>query len=107
MDEITATSEELLDILAEHAELERPRLFCVYGLSPCGEPRIGWGMDFGEDTGVLFYSPGSATQWCSPSAGHILARHRQLGRARLHWLDSPYDPTGRHSENASPAPGRG
>ncbi len=76
-----------MEMLAEHADVARPRLFALYGLSRSGDDLIGWGMDFGEDVGALFYQPYDRVQWHSDSAEQVLATRSLMGEAHLLWLD--------------------
>ncbi|MBA0124548.1 hypothetical protein H0B56_03235 [Haloechinothrix sp. YIM 98757] len=84
--------ETLLEMLAEGADFQRPRLFALYRLTQLPgngelEPLIGWGMDFPDDLGTVFYCPDSRNTWYSQSAERLLHLHRRFGEAHLVWLD--------------------
>jgi hypothetical protein len=86
------TDEEILEALAEEATALQPRLFAVYGLfreisdSTPTAPYLGWGMDFGPDTGALYWDPNDHSTHHSQSAEQILQFHQHIGTARLVWL---------------------
>lgn len=85
------TSTELdtrMDTLAEDAEYLQPRLFAIYGIYNHGEDELlGWGMEFDDGLGTLFYEPQTSSTWHSRSAKEVLASHQIIADARLRWLD--------------------
>ena len=83
----------LLARLAADAEYLRPQLFAVYGVfQPVSDilperPFIGWGIDFGDEWGAMFWNPVDHTTLLSGSAEQVLRSHVRTGEAHLVWLD--------------------
>jgi hypothetical protein len=83
----------ILALVAADAEYLRPQLFAVYGIfDPVGEllPErafLGWGIDFGEEWGAVFWNPMDQTTQISNSATQVLKAHQRTGDAHLIWLD--------------------
>jgi hypothetical protein len=94
-DMTTATLDRaaLLARLAADAEYLQPRLFAVYGVfHPVStvlpeRPFIGWGIDFGEEWGAIFWNPIDHTTQHSDSAEQVLKAHQRTANAHLLWLD--------------------
>lgn len=84
------TTPHRLELLAEHAELDRPSLFAIYGSfhnAEAGEV-CGWGMEWDTDYGgALFYEPGTRNIWRSDSAESLLETYRIIADAHLRRLD--------------------
>jgi hypothetical protein len=89
----TVTNEQLMDVLAIHAEELRPRLFAIYGVvKPINgitdeQPYIGWGLDLGDGQGALYWEAPDSSTHISDSAERILSFHERAGAARLIWFD--------------------
>jgi hypothetical protein len=83
----------LLARLAADAEYLQPQLFAVYGVSHAvstvlpERPFIGWGIDFGEEWGAIFWNPIDHTTQISDSAEQVLKAHQRTADAHLWWLD--------------------
>jgi hypothetical protein len=83
----------ILARLAADAEYLRPQLFAVYGIFKAvpglvpERPFMGWGIDFGEEWGVIFWNPVDHTTQLSNSAEQVLRAHSRTGEAHLVWLD--------------------
>src|SRR5487761_237901 len=83
-------------VLGRYASDERPRLFALYGTyRNDGTPFVGWGVDFGDERGALFYEPDASTNWHSSSAEDVLSTHELIADSHLIWLD-PTGHNGRH-----------
>jgi hypothetical protein len=83
----------LLARIAADAEYLRPQLFAVYGVfRPVStilpeRPFLGWGIDFGEEWGAIFWNPLDRTTHISDSAEQVLKAHQRTADAHLTWLD--------------------
>lgn len=83
----------LLARLAADAEYLRPQLFAVYGVSnavanPLPEkPFLGWGIDFGEEWGAIFWNPIERVTHISDSAEQVLKTYQRAADAHLVWLE--------------------
>jgi hypothetical protein len=94
-DMTTATLDRaaLLARLAADAEYLRPQLFAVYGISRAvanllpERPFLGWGIDFGEEWGAIFWNPIEHIAQISDSAEQVLKAHQRTADAQLLWLD--------------------
>ena len=79
--------------LAENTKDLRPRLFAIYGITPpllsmIPERRhIGWGMDFGEEWGAVFWDPIGRDMHKAESAEQVLKVHQIGSEGHLVWLD--------------------
>ena len=84
---------ETLAQLAADAEYYRPEFFAIYGITKGvpghlpERPFLGWGIDFGEEWGAMFWSPPDRISHLSQSAEHILRSHQRNGEAHLVWLE--------------------
>jgi hypothetical protein len=82
-----------LDRLASDAEYLQPQLFAVYGVlnAVAGvvpeRPFLGWGIDFGDPWGAIFWNPIERTTQLSDSAEQVLKAHARTGEAHLTWLE--------------------
>ena len=83
----------LLARLAADAEYLRPQLFAVYGVSHAvstvlpERPFLGWGIDFGEKWGAIFWNPIERVTQISDSAEQVLKGHQRTADAQLVWLE--------------------
>ncbi|HEY3750941.1 MAG TPA: hypothetical protein VGL80_17265 [Pseudonocardiaceae bacterium] len=83
----------LLARLAADAEYLRPQLFAVYGVfQPVSDilperPFIGWGIDFGEEWGAIFWNPIEHVTQISDSAEQVLKAHQRTADVHLVWLE--------------------
>jgi hypothetical protein len=83
----------ILARLAADAEYFRPELFAIYGISKAvagilpERSFLGWGIDFGEEWGAIFWNPVEHTTQHSDSAEQVLRSHTRTGEAHLVWLD--------------------
>jgi hypothetical protein len=83
----------MLTRLAADAEYLRPRLFAIYGTFNAAlgllpeRPFLGWGIDFGDEWGAMFWNPVDHTTHLSGSAEQVLRSHVRTGEAHLVWLD--------------------
>jgi hypothetical protein len=83
----------LLARLKSDAEYLRPEMFAVHGISHAvhsllpERPFLGWGIDFGEEWGAIFWNPLEHTTQISDSAEQILKSHQRTAEAYLTWLD--------------------
>ena len=82
----------ILARLASDAEYLQPQLFAVYGISSAvhgmvpERPFLGWGIDFGEEWGAVFWNPVEQTTQLSDSAEQVVKAHSRTGEAHLTWL---------------------
>jgi len=83
------TEIERLSALANQAQLDRPRLFAVYGLRdhPDAPPVLGWGMEFAARDEALFYVPDAPTTHHTISAERVAMRYSTLGDMHVTWFD--------------------
>jgi hypothetical protein len=93
-DQHQLTGNQVAELLSETTVRLAPRLFALYGLRNGTEDEemdtmIGWGMDFGEDRGAVFYLPDENSTWRSESAESLHAIHQLFGDIRLRWLYEP------------------
>jgi hypothetical protein len=83
----------LMAALAHEAATMRPRMFAVYGVLreiegiAEAEPYVGWGMEFGDSGGAVYWHPDDRSTHYSDSAEQVLRFHRRIGTANLRWLD--------------------
>ncbi|HEX5401847.1 MAG TPA: hypothetical protein VFX16_06055 [Pseudonocardiaceae bacterium] len=83
----------LLARLAADAEYLKPQLFAVYGIANAvstlvpERPFLGWGIDFGEEWGAIFWNPIERVTHVSDSAEQVLNTHVRTADAHLVWLD--------------------
>lgn len=92
LDDLAIDRTKLAELLGEAATALAPRLFAIYGTYRDGELDgfVGWGMDFGEENGALFYCPDEELTWKSESAEQVQAVRQLTCDAHLHWLtDAP------------------
>lgn len=79
-----------LDADARHY---RPEFFAIYGIAEAitdlvpERAFIGWGMDFGQEWGAVFWCPPERTTHLSQSAEQILRSHQHNAEAHLIWLE--------------------
>lgn len=83
---------ELIAALRVDAEYYRPRMFAIYGVSNGiyslpERPFLGWGLDFGDDDGAIFWDQEGRSTYQSCSAQRVLELRRRIGEAHLRWLD--------------------
>jgi hypothetical protein len=83
----------ILARLAADAEYYRPELFAIYGITNTASARLperpflGWGIDFGEEWGAMFWSPPDRISHLSQSAEQVLRSHQRIGEAHLVWIE--------------------
>ena len=80
---------QLHEGLAEAAEICRPRLFAIHGLThtPGHGPILGWGVEFPDALGAIFTDPDSGMVHVSTSAEAALRTLSIIGEVHLTWLD--------------------
>src|SRR5579883_1656680 len=93
MESTNPDHEQWLARLEADAEYFQPRLFAVYGIYKAisstfpEQPFLGWGVDFGDNNGALFWRPDESSTHHSDSAARVLQFYQRIGDARLKWLD--------------------
>lgn len=83
---------EQIAALAVDAEYFQPRAFAIYGVSNAvhslpARPFVGWGLDFGDGEGAIFWEPEAGAIHHSSSAQQVLQLRQRVGEAHLRWLD--------------------
>lgn len=81
-------------LLEEYVHEDRPSLFAIFGPynNVAAGELCGWGMEWADGYGTIFYEPATRNMWRSESARQVLDTCRIFADATLVWLEPDATP---------------